>query len=64
MRVNTLDELTVELQYQTQYAMRRRMLGPEIEGEIAQMSFGRGRPASAAGSTPAANTGSNFIKRA
>jgi hypothetical protein len=64
MRVNTLDELTVELQYQTQYAMRRRMLGPEIEGEIAQMSFGHGRLASAAGSTPAANTGSNFIKRA
>jgi len=28
------------------------------------MSFGHGRLASAAGSTPAANTGSNFIKQA
>jgi hypothetical protein len=32
MRVDALDDLTVELQYQTQYAVRRRMLGPEIEG--------------------------------
>jgi hypothetical protein len=64
MRVDALDDLTVELQYQTQYAVRRRVLGPEIECEIAQMSFGHGGLASAAGSTLAANAGSNFIKRA
>jgi hypothetical protein len=28
MRVDALDDFTVELQYQTQYAVRRRMLGP------------------------------------
>jgi hypothetical protein len=37
------------------------MLGPEIEGEIAQMSFGHGGLASAAGSTPAADTGSSLV---
>src|SRR6516164_4826473 len=41
--------------------MRRRMLGPEIEGEIAQMSFGHNGLASAAGSTPAADTGSSLF---
>src|SRR5256712_12903987 len=40
MRVNTLDDFTVELQYQTQHAVSRRVLGPEIEGEIAQGGFG------------------------
>jgi hypothetical protein len=40
------------------------VLGPEIEGEIAQMSFGHNGLASAAGSTLAADAGSNFIKRA
>ena len=28
MRVGTLDDLAVELEHQTQHAMRRRMLGP------------------------------------
>jgi hypothetical protein len=37
------------------------MLGPEIEGEIAQDVFGHSGLASAAGSTPAANTGPNFM---
>jgi hypothetical protein len=41
MGVDALDELTVELQDEAQYAVSRRMLGPEIEGEIAQ---GRLRP--------------------
>src|ERR1700730_13936665 len=40
MRVDALDDLTVELQYETQYAVSRRMLGPEIEGEVAQGGFG------------------------
>src|SRR5260370_1094890 len=39
MRVDALDDLPVELQYQTQHAVSRRMLGPEIEGEIAQAGF-------------------------
>jgi hypothetical protein len=35
MRVDALDHLAVELQYEAEYAVSRRMLGPEIEGEIA-----------------------------
>jgi hypothetical protein len=55
MRVDALDDLTVELQYEAQYAVSRRMLGPEIEGEVAQVSFGHNSLASAAGSTLAAD---------
>src|SRR5262249_60934611 len=40
--------------------MRRRMLGTEIEDEIAQGVFGHNGLASAAGSTPAADGGSNL----
>src|ERR1700736_4521690 len=61
MRVDALDDLTVELQYETQYAVSRRMLGPEIEGEVAQDGFGHNGLASAAGSTLAADAGSRSI---
>src|SRR5262245_4971202 len=44
MRVHALDDLTVELQYETQHAVSRRVLGPEIEGEIAQGGFGHNLP--------------------
>ena len=37
------------------------MLGPEIEGEVAQVSFGHNGLASAAVSTPAADGGSRSI---
>ena len=37
------------------------MLGPEIEGEVAQGGFGHNGLASAAGSTPAADSGSRSI---
>src|SRR5436190_1159747 len=62
MRINALDDFTIELQYETQYTMRRRVLGPEIEGKIAQSSFGHSGLASVAGATPATDTGSNFIQ--
>jgi hypothetical protein len=62
-RIDALDDLTVELQYQAQYAVRRRMLGPEIEGEIAQSVCGHDGLASAAGSTPPVDRGSNFFGR-
>src|SRR5438128_6006878 len=61
MRVDALDDLTVEIQYEAQYAVSRRMLGPEIEGEVAQGGFGHNGLASAAGSTPAADAGSCSI---
>ena len=48
MGVDALDELTVELQDEAQYAVSRRMLGPEIEGEIAQGGFGHNGLAAAA----------------
>src|SRR3954463_16424535 len=54
MRVDALDDLTVELQYEAQDPVSRRMLGPEIEGEVAQGGFGHNGLASAAGSTLAA----------
>jgi hypothetical protein len=37
------------------------MLGPEIEGEVAQGGFGHNGLASAAGSTPAPDSGSRSI---
>src|SRR5437870_8603860 len=61
MRVDALDDLTVELQYEAQYAVSRRMLGPKIEGEVAQGGFGHNGLASAAGSTLAADAGSRSI---
>src|SRR2546430_8700888 len=61
MRVDALDDLTVELQYEAQDAVSRRMLGPEIEGEVAQVSFGHNGLASAAGSTLADDAGSRSI---
>src|SRR6266567_7436935 len=40
VRIDALDYLAVELEYQAQHAVRRRMLRPEIDGEIAQRGFG------------------------
>ena len=40
MRVDALHDLTVELKHQAQYAVRGRMLRPEINSEIAQRGFG------------------------
>jgi hypothetical protein len=40
MRVNALYDLAVELEHKTQHPMRRGVLGPEIDGEIAAGSFG------------------------
>jgi hypothetical protein len=46
MGVDSFYHLAVELQDQAQHAMRRRMLRPEIKGEIAQGRFGHGGLAS------------------
>ena len=35
MRIDALDDLAVELQHEAQHAMRRRMLRPEVDGEVA-----------------------------
>jgi len=46
--------------------VRRRVLGPEVEGEVAQRSLGHNGLASAAGSTSTADRGSNltgFVRR-
>ena len=40
MRIDALDHLAVELEHQPQHAVRRRMLRPEIDGEIADCGFG------------------------
>ena len=51
MRIDALDDLAVELQHQAQHAMRRRMLRPEIDGEIAYGGSAIS-PASAAAASP------------
>ena len=35
MRIDALDDLAVEFEHQTQHAMRRRMLRPEIDREVS-----------------------------
>src|SRR5262249_729480 len=47
MRVDALDDLTAELQYEAQHARSRGMLRPEIEGEVAEGGFGHNGLASA-----------------
>ena len=37
MRVDALDDLAVELQHHTQHAVRRRMLRPKVDGEVAEV---------------------------
>ena len=39
MRVDALDDLAVELEHEAQYAVRRRVLRPEIDGELAVVAF-------------------------
>src|SRR5215208_5881482 len=52
MRIDALDHLAIELQYEAQHAMRRRMLRTEIHGEGARGGCGIGhqrpRPTAAA----------------
>ena len=42
MRIDAVDDLAVELQHEAQHAVRRRMLRPEIDVEVAD---GQGREA-------------------
>src|SRR5581483_12407762 len=39
MRVDTLDDLAIEFEHEAQHAVRRRMLRPEIDGEVAKRRF-------------------------
>ena len=39
-----LDDLAIELEDEAQYAMGRRVLRPEIDGEVAQRSLAHGGP--------------------
>ena len=39
MRIDALDDLAVELQHQAQHAVRRRMLRPEVDVEVADVGF-------------------------
>ena len=52
MRVNALYDLAVELEYKTQHPMGCRVLGPKIDGEIADSRFGHSGLTLAAGATP------------
>ena len=48
VRVGTLDDLAVHLQHQPQHAVRRGMLGAEVQGEVLNLRH----RAAAAGSEP------------
>jgi hypothetical protein len=43
MGIDTLYDLAVELEHQTQHAVRGRVLGPEIDRKVAEVLFGHGR---------------------
>ena len=40
MRIDALDDLAVQLQHQTQHAVGRRMLRPEVDVERADVGLG------------------------
>src|SRR4029453_8661270 len=40
VRIDARNDLAVELEHKAQNAVGRRVLGPEIDGEIADSSFG------------------------
>ena len=43
VRIDALDHLAVELQHQAQHAVRRGMLRPEVDVEVADFGFWHGR---------------------
>ncbi|MEZ5891773.1 MAG: hypothetical protein R3C58_01295 [Parvularculaceae bacterium] len=43
MRIDALDDFAVKLEHKTQNAVRRRVLRPEIDGEITRARRFRGR---------------------
>ena len=43
MRIDALDDFAVELEHQAQHAVRRRMLRPEVDREVADFGLGRRR---------------------
>jgi hypothetical protein len=64
MRIDARNDLAVELEHEAQNAVGRRVLGPEIDGEIADSSFGHTGLTSAAGATPATRVGSQTLATA
>ena len=45
MRIDARDDFAVELEHEAQNAMRRRMLRPEVDGEVAECCFSHQLPA-------------------
>src|SRR5262249_56729846 len=64
MRIDARNDLAVELKHEAQNAVGRRVLGPEIDGEIAESSFGHTGLTSAGGATPAIPVGSETLATA
>ena len=44
MRIDALDHLAVKLEHKAQHAMRRRMLRPEVDREVAEVLVGHWAP--------------------
>src|SRR5262245_53594570 len=51
MRVDTLDNLAVELEHKTKHAVGRGMLGPKVDREVARRGFRHGAPPKRAAET-------------
>src|SRR5512132_3223655 len=64
MRIDARNDFAVELEHEAQNAVGRWVLGPEIDGEIADSSFGHSGPKSTAGATPATPAGSETLATA
>ena len=53
MRIDALDDFAVEFQHEAQHAVRRRMLRPEVDRKIAEISlFVHGQAFGSAFSSP------------
>ena len=67
MRIDPLDDLAVEFEHEPQHAMRRRMLRPEVDREIAEVLLGHvaayGRPSSLAFSSPGSGGPSHGLRK-
>ena len=44
MRIDALHNLAIELEHKAQYAVRRRVLRSEIDGEVARRCLAHGGP--------------------
>ena len=52
MRIDARDDFAVQFKDETQHAVRRRMLRPEVDGKVAKVLFVHGQAFGSAFSSP------------